>query len=315
MQFMLFVGAFFPGLLLVDFMPPSDELLAEFLVFQSATCVVASLKVYLYAIRAFVKEQGYEFKPWRERYAVYSTVMGLKRLFGDETSQKLAVTPELLLNFCCFINPSDFCGVMLWGSFLVAFFGLFRKDNITVGKASAFNPRANLTVGDFTDDGEDVIWVRVNHSKVIQFGQRSHWVPLVAMEDHPLCPVSAVRKVLALHASMGSSPDAPMFLWRRGNSRKVSPMTHSVFVGEFKSLVTRVGLDWKAYAGHSFRRGGATYCFNLGVCPDLIKMLGDWKSDAYLLYDETTVARRLELPRAMVEAISNGILHHGPRLV
>ena len=91
-------------------------------------------------------------------------------------------------------------------------------------------------------------------------------------------------------------------------------MTHSIFVQSFKHLVAKCGLDWTQYAGHSFRRGGATYCFNLGVDPNLIKMLGDWKSDAYLLYDETTVARRLQLPAAMGKAIADNILHHGPRL-
>ena len=92
-------------------------------------------------------------------------------------------------------------------------------------------------------------------------------------------------------------------------------MSHSVFVQGFKALVRACGLDWSQYSGHSFRRGGATYCFNLGVDPLLIKLLGDWASDAYLLYDETTTARRLQLPRAMVDAIMRGRLDNGPRLV
>ena len=310
LQFVVFCGAF--GL---QFLPPEDETLSQFLVFQSASCCVASLKVYVYGIRAFVLQRGFDFKPWSERYPVFSTMMGLKRMFGDERVQKLAVTPKLLLQFCLFIPFQSFNGVMIWGAFMTAFFGLFRKDNVTTGKAAAFNPRANLTVGDFLDDGGDVVWIRVKHSKTIQFRQRFHWVPLTCMVDHPLCPVRSVRRVLALHAAMGSPPTAPMFMWRRGGTSSVGPMVHSVFVHEFRCLVARCGLDWKQYSGHSFRRGGATYCFNLGVCPDLIKMLGDWKSDAYLLYDETTEARRLELPRAMAKAIADGILHHGKRLV
>ena len=92
-------------------------------------------------------------------------------------------------------------------------------------------------------------------------------------------------------------------------------MTHSAFVIGFKNLVAKCGLNWTLYSGHSFRRGGATYCFNLGVDPNLIKMLGDWKSNAYLLYEETTEARRLQLPGAMAQAIQQGVLDHGPRLV
>ena len=91
-------------------------------------------------------------------------------------------------------------------------------------------------------------------------------------------------------------------------------MTHGHFVKAFKALVKVIGMNWDLYSGHSFRRGGATYCFNLGVDENLIKLLGDWKSDAYLVYDETTNERRLELPRAMASAIQGGKLTPGARM-
>ena len=294
------------------FSPPTEQTLAAFVVFQSKTCCHASLKVYLYAIRAWVLSRGHPWKPWTEQYQVYGAMQGLKRLFGHQVVPKLAVTPALLLQFVAFLQISEFNDLMMLGAMLVAFFGLFRKDNITVGKPEAFNPRANLTVGDFeVDHAQGIVWVRVKHSKVIQFRERFHWIPLVRMAGHPLCPFSIVCALLEMHRRIGSSPDSPMFLWKVG--KKVSPMTHAVFVKAFKRLVKMSGLDWTKYSGHSFRRGGATYCFNLGVCPELIKLLGDWKSDAYLLYDQTTDRRRLELPRAMMQAIQSGVLHHGAR--
>ena len=306
LKFAIFCAAFGFSLGVV-----TDDILAQFLIFMAITCQVSTLKVYLYAIRAWVLAEGGEFRPVAQRYKVYSTLMGLKRLQGGESTRKLAVTPKMLLEFMLLLDFEDPNHVMVWGAMVVAFFGLFRKDNITVGKASAFNPRANLTVGDFSMK-DDVMWVRVGHSKVIQFGERAHWVPLIRMQGHPLCPVRAAREVLLLHRALGSEPDTPMFLWKvRG---KWAPMTHSAFVTSFKQLVAKSGLDWTKYSGHSFRRGGATYCFNLGVDHTLIKLLGDWSSDAYLLYDETTEARRLALPQAMAKAIQNGTLSHGPRL-
>jgi len=182
---------------------------------------------------------------------------------------------------------------------LVAFFGMFRKDNISVNKASAFNPRANLTRGDFLIRGSK-IWVKVGHSKVNQFGARYHWVPLVAIPGSPLCPVTAVLAALALCPDL---PDnAPMFMWTVGSG--VRPMTHSNFVGEFKRLVKYVGLDWTKYSGHSFRRGGATYAFNLGVNPELIQYVGDWASDAYKRYQEMSPQMRLALPQVMAAAVA-----------
>ena len=313
LKFVLFCMWFGHNFLIAD-----DLSLSEFLVFQSATCTVGSLKVYLYAIRAYLMMMGVEFKPWKQRYPVYSAMMGLKRLTGEEAHRKLAVTPKMLLQFATLMKNIVFNvlfnDVMIWGAMMVAFFGLFRKDNITVGKQSAFNPRANLSVGDFSIDEDGIVWVKVGHSKTIQFGERKHYVPFVPMPGHPLCPVAAIMRVLALHKRLGSTKQSPMFLWKSPGTGKVGPMTHNVFVTAFKSLVKGIGLDWNLFSGHSFRRGGATYCFNLGVDPNLIKMLGDWKSDAYLMYEETSVARRLALPGALATAIEAGILDHGPRV-
>ena len=38
----------------------------------------------------------------------------------------------------------------------------------------------------------------------------------------------------------------------------------------------------------------------------LMKLFGDWKSNAYLLYEQVSQARRLELPEAMKQAILSG---------
>ena len=52
---------------------------------------------------------------------------------------------------------------------VVAFFGMFRKDNITSGNASVCNPRAHLCVGDLLVTQEGVVWLKVRHSKTNQF--------------------------------------------------------------------------------------------------------------------------------------------------
>ena len=39
-----------------------------------------------------------------------------------------------------------------------------------------------------------------------------------------------------------------------------------------------------AISGHSFRIGGTTELLLCGVPPDVVKMMGRWKSDAFLIY-------------------------------
>ena len=55
-----------------------------------------------------------------------------------------------------------------------------------------------------------------------------------------------------------------------------------------------LGLPDKDYAGQSFRRGGASYAFQAGIPIELIKILGDWKSDAVLLCLTVPLSIRLQ---------------------
>jgi integrase len=279
-------------------LPLSNLVLCGFVQFQSRTCCYSTIKTYLSGVRDWVLSMGHKWVPWSQRFPVYRTMQGIRRALGDRVRRKMAVTPELLLVLFACLDLTVENDVWLWAAMLVAFYGMFRKDNITVGKASAFNPRANLSVGDFVwHRGQ--LWVRVRHSKVIQFEERAHWVPLLPVPGSPLCPVTAVRR--AFSQVRGRELGSPAFLWSTPRGR--GPMTHSLFVSGFKCLCLKAGIDASVYSGHSFRRGGATFAFRTGVDHALIKMLGDWKSDAYLLYEQTSTERRLCLPRLMAKAI------------
>ena len=65
-----------------------------------------------------------------------------------------------------------------------------------------------------------------------------------------------------------------------------------------------IGIDHTLYAGHSFRRGGATLGFSLTSRHTLIQALGDWASSAFLAYDEHSDEARLELPTLMARSIA-----------
>jgi hypothetical protein len=67
----------------------------------------------------------------------------------------------------------------------------------------------------------------------------------------------------------------------------------------------RIGVNPTEFSRHSFRRGGATFAYRMGVSPLLIKLMGDWSSDAYMIYiDHTTPSDLARLPRALAKAIA-----------
>ena len=56
------------------------------------------------------------------------------------------------------------------------------------------------------------------------------------------------------------------------------------FVSFLRTHLAWLGFDPKLFAGHSFRRGGASFAYQSGVPTRLIKALGDWCSDTILIY-------------------------------
>ena len=85
-------------------------------------------------------------------------------------------------------------------------------------------------------------------------------------------------------------------------------MTHAILVKALKRLLHQVGYDPTMFSGHSFRRGGATDAFRLGLPHDQIQLQGDWLSTAFLLYNEASDEYRLRLPSIVAKAIRDAAL-------
>ena len=79
-----------------------------------------------------------------------------------------------------------------------------------------------------------------------------------------------------------ASNDDPAFILKKGNS--VRPYTYKDWLLKLRSIIKKTGHNSMHYATHSFRRGGASFAFRSGVSPYLVKLMGDWQSDAYRRY-------------------------------
>ena len=82
------------------------------------------------------------------------------------------------------------------------------------------------------------------------------------------------------------------------------PLTYSRFLTELKQLLTLSGFEASSYAGHSFRRGGATFAFSAGVSAEFIKVHGDWRTNAYQLYAGVTRDTQLAAIQRMTSALA-----------
>ena len=142
--------------------------------------------------------------------------------------------------------------------------------------------------------------VLVSWSKTVQFRERSVHIPFPRSPGSPLCPVASVLRAMSFTRS--SAPSSHAFVYFDPNHRAIRYLTYRIVI-KLRNCLSRLGCPPLLYASHSFRRGDASFAFQSGVPVELIKMLGDWKSDSVLLYLTVPLSIRLRSANVMSEKI------------
>ena len=275
--------------------PASSHTICLYAAFLARSLKFSSISQYLGIIGLLHKEFGLA-NPLKGNWHLSSLLSGIKRGLGHERLQKLPVTPSMLLQIYKLLNPSYSVDASFWAICLVAFYGMFRKSHLLVQGNSQFDSARQFVKSDFRFFPWGVVVV-VRWSKTIQFRERLVSIPLPSIPGSPLCPVSAI-----LHA-FSFTPTAPAnsqsFCWVQPRFLKFQCFTYSFFMSKLKGILNKIGVDSTKYGSHSFRRGGASFAFESGVPLELIKVMGDWKSDAVLLYLTVPLHLRLQATTQM----------------
>ena len=230
-------------------------------------------------------------------------LQGVRRLKQQPDRRKRPITPQMLLSFLTVLPLESSFQVCSFTAMVIAFFGFFRKSNVTVASPSLFDASKHLRRGDVRVDlHRYCLWVSVRWSKTLQFGERVLEVPIVGMQGHPLDPVAWWQR---LCAAVPGTAESPAFCYVDENGA-LQILTHAAFVKQTKALVAKVGLDPNTVSGHSFRRGGATFAALAGVPAELIKLQGDWRSSAYELYIVFPPSQKLSTTELMWSRIRKG---------
>ena len=237
----------------------------------------SSVKQYLNIIRVLHLEWNLP-NPLLNNFNLQSVLRGIRRHLGNRVMRKEPITPALLLTLLSHLDITSPFGANVWAAALLMFFGLLRKSNVLPASPGAFNPTLHLRRRDltFTNKGLQVL---IRWSKTNQFQERQQVLPLPRITGSKLCPSQAVFHALDL--TRGAPLDGPALVLPHGCHHR--PLTAPTFVAEIKQKLSE-HCDTSRIAGHSFRRGGACWAYSSGVPVDLIRQLGDWKSNSYTLY-------------------------------
>ena len=133
---------------------------------------------------------------------------------------------------------------------------------------------------------ENRLTINLEQSKTDPFREEVDRFVFATCDD--TCPEAALRKLTGMQRARGSHTA----VFAKHNGRPT--WTRRQFVDRLKELVAKAGVKHpdlslcsKEYAGHSMRRGGATSLAYRGIPTWLIKAIGHWVSDAFMLYIET----------------------------
>jgi hypothetical protein len=248
---------------------------------------ITSLPVFLSAVASHYKDQRWEFPSSTRLQAV---VKGIKNYFAHQSasSPRTAITIDNLVALRSGLNLNSFTDARDWCAYLFAFFGLLRVGEYTNG---------SLRMADF-ERKSDRIRLTIPYSKT---ALRPVQIDIAARSDS-LDPCSALDNLLRFYPSCLLKPSASSTSTSSSSSPSFSsissplfllapcpgsnPLSDQIFSQRLRSLISRciTNVDPRQFAGHSFRRGGATALYLAGVPEADIKRHGRWKSEAVRLY-------------------------------
>ena len=127
------------------------------------------------------------------------------------------------------------------------------------------------------------------YSKTNQHASKVSWIPIQCVKDERF----NLKKYLSLVlGNVKMSKSSPLFSF---NNRDFH--TRNSLVRLLDNCIFEAGLSFRDFSWHSFRRGAASFAFELGLPDSSVQLLGDWSSSAFQNYLEFSVSRKLSLSK------------------
>lgn len=276
--------------------PADEKLVCLYAAWLARKLSFKSIKLYLHIVTLIHRERGL-LSPCIGSFQLSQTLRGIRRIKGDVVHPKAPITPDLLLHLRARLDFASQKHRAVWAAGLMMFVGLLRRSNVMPPSTQGFTPDRHLCVKDIIPNSQGYC-VNIRWSKTVQFRQAAVTIFLPRRKGHPLCPMRAVFLALKGAPQEGNAPALGYHI-----NGVFHPLTPPVFIEELRKALQGANLDPADYAGHSFRRGGATWLHQCGASSQSIKLMGQWASDCYQRYVSPGESERRELASVTINSL------------
>lgn len=247
---------------------------SRFLIHLGQTSQYSTVTNYLSAVNTLHHYYGYEYD-FRSYYIIKMIMSGLKRILGGISVPKDPLTPSQLKLMYLFSQKTEY-DELCWLAILFSFRTLLRKSNFLPDGSKS---DCHLIRRGDVELQRELLFIHVKSTKTILKGERVLKIPLLRVSDS----VFDVYTRLLYHITTVPADDMS-FLFQKKISKGTEPLMYREVLTYIKKLVKTIGLDPDNIGLHSLRRSGASFLHCIGVPLEDIRMAGDWRSMAVLLY-------------------------------
>ncbi|GLB45192.1 putative DNA breaking-rejoining enzyme [Lyophyllum shimeji] len=265
-------------------MPASPTLLATFCASWAGFVARDTVDNWMSGLRFWHIFHGAD---WHGDHLLLSAVKKGVANMAPESSKRPPRPPVTLEHMHALFRGLDLSNSLdaaVWAVASVAFWCCCRLGELVVpscvkfdpafhaSRASA-NPRFSSVTGGCEYASFRVPWTKTTNRKgatITVTDNGEILSPYLALKHH-------------LDANAGLPANAPLFAFESGDTASGwAPLTREWFLERCNAVWSATGLA--RVSGHSFRIGGATELLLRGTPPDIVRVLGRWESQAFLLY-------------------------------
>ena len=173
-------------------------------------------------------------------------------------------------------QPHSYTTIMIWAACCLAFFDFLRISEFTIPDNDQYDESCHLSFNSISVDNPQQLRISIKQSKTDPYCKGVNI--FLGTTGDSVCPVKGILPYLAIRGDHKGS----LFILEDGRY-----LTQQHFSSTLEGLLKQLHINTHCYNIHSFWIGAATTARQANVPDSLIKMMGRWKSDAYLSYIRT----------------------------